>query len=240
MMKIVPNLITCLNVICGSVAILLVMYGRIEVAALFILLGMVFDFFDGLAARLLHVQSEMGKELDSLADMVSFGVAPAMLAHALIKQAFGVEGDLCGLTGWQYFCIGIPLIIPAFSAWRLAKFNLDTRQSYSFIGMPTPANALFWVSLVLTASVAPAFYARIWEYPWLLATLAVVLSVLLLAELPMFSFKFKNFSWKENSVRYIFLAIVVLMVAIGGLKMISFIIPLYVLLSLVSGRGKFN
>ena len=150
MKKHIPNLITSMNVVSGTFSIFMTMYGRLELAAGLILVAMVFDFFDGLTARLLHVKSEMGKELDSLADMVSFGVAPALLAHFLILAILPGQ-DMEYWAEWTVsmkIMLFFPLLIPAFSAYRLAKFNLDIRQATSFIGMPTPANALFWVSLV--------------------------------------------------------------------------------------------
>ena len=230
----IPNLITCLNVTSGTLAIFMVVYGDLFMAALLVLLAMIFDFFDGFVARLLHVKSELGKELDSLADVVSFGVVPALLAHMLIRGTLGEGADysLCA-----YFCLYIPVIIPAFSAYRLAKFNLDTRQSYSFIGMPTPANALFWVSLVLTAHFLPDFYASIWGFQWLLVCCVVLFSILLVVELPMFSLKVTDFSWRTNWNRYLYFVVLLLLVLLLQLRVISFVIPLYLLFSLLGMMG---
>ena len=139
MRKQIPNLITCMNVISGTLAIFLAMYGLLTAAAILILVGMVFDFFDGMTARLLHVKSEIGKELDSLADMVSFGVAPAILAYFLIVRELP-GGDFLHFATWtlgQQITAVMPVVIAPFSAYRLAKFNLDVRQATSFIGMPT-------------------------------------------------------------------------------------------------------
>ena len=132
MRKQIPNLITCMNVISGTMAVFMAMYDNLLVAALLVLLAMVFDFFDGFAARLLHVRSEMGKELDSMADMVSFGVVPAVMAHLLIKLSLlsGAQYSPDSSYSWvEYVLMYSPLLIPAFSAFRLAKFNLDTRQT---------------------------------------------------------------------------------------------------------------
>lgn len=231
MKKHIPNLITCLNVISGTLSIFMVMYDRIELAAALIIVAMVFDFFDGMAARLLHVKSEMGKELDSLADMVSFGVAPAILAHFLIKMTLfaGVPGDLQDLPVSQQVLLFSPLLIPAFSAYRLAKFNLDPRQSMSFIGMPTPANALFWVGLVFGFFYAPDLYITLFDSVWTLVLSVVILSILLICEVPMFSLKITGFGWKENKVRYCFLGSVILFSLLFGKAMIMCIIPLYIL-----------
>lgn len=235
MKKHIPNLITSLNVICGALAIIMIMNERIMLACYLILLAMIFDFLDGMVARLLHVKSDIGKELDSLADMVSFGLVPALLAHVLIKNLCVGEWNM-----WDYLLVYLPLIMPAFSAYRLAKFNLDTRQTLSFIGMPTPANALFWLSLVFTASYTPDFYISVWGHPWLLGVFVVLFSVLLIVELPMFSLKITDFSWKTNKVRYLYLGALVLLLAFFRLKAVSFAIPLYILFSLMGMRKKTN
>ena len=150
MKKHIPNLITCLNVTSGTVAIYAAFHGHLYLAAWLVILAMVFDFFDGFAARLLHVKSEMGKELDSLADMVSFGVMPSVMAFFLIRDLGYSGGELFAVNSWQGALMYVPFLVPAFSAYRLAKFNLDVRQTHSFIGLPTPSNALFWVMLVFT------------------------------------------------------------------------------------------
>lgn len=235
MKKHIPNLITCLNVICGAIAVFMAMYGYLEGACLFILIGLVFDFFDGLTARLLHVKSEMGKELDSLADVVTFGVAPAILAHMLIR--FALFGDepvvLRDLSLFHLIMIFIPVLIPAFSAYRLAKFNLDTRQTLSFIGMPTPATALFWVSLVFAYYHTPDMYEYLFGSIWVLVICVVILSILLICELPMFSLKLTSFSWQENKIRYIYLITLVILGVILELAALPFIIPLYILFSVI-------
>lgn len=244
MKKQIPNLITAANVVCGTMSIFMAMYGWLELAALFILAGMVFDFFDGMAARLLHVKSEMGKELDSLADMVSFGVAPAILAHFLLKMTLfgGVPGELADLPLWQRVMTFTPLLIPAFSAYRLAKFNLDVRQAMSFIGMPTPANALFWVSLIFGYFYTPELYIYLFDSVWTLVACVVILSVLLICELPMFSLKVVRLGWKDNKIRYSYFLSLILLAVVFGKAFIMFAIPLYILFAVIealaSASGK--
>ncbi|MDR2130009.1 MAG: CDP-diacylglycerol--serine O-phosphatidyltransferase [Odoribacteraceae bacterium] len=221
----VPNLITCLNVTCGAMAIFLVMHDRVFFAAACVLLAMVFDFLDGWFARWLRVTSEMGKELDSLADVVSFGVVPALLAHVLIKEALAGEFT----AWWASVLLYSPAVIPAFSAYRLAKFNLDTRQGHSFIGMPTPAHALFWVALIFSRRYTPALHDALWSSPWLLVACVLFFSVLLISGLPMFSLKIYSFAWRANRWRYSYFAVSLLLFLLFRVDMISFLIPLYVL-----------
>lgn len=242
MRKHIPNLITCMNVISGTLAIFMAMYGRLEWAAGLIVIAMVFDFFDGMTARLLHVKSDMGKELDSLADMVSFGVAPAILAHFLMLKILP-GNSMVYFAEWTIgmkvvvFC---PLVIPAFSAYRLAKFNLDPRQSTSFIGMPTPANALFWVSLVFGAAFSPELYACLFGNIYVLGGAALILSVLLVCELPMFSLKITGFGWAQNKIRYGYFICLIILFGFLGKAAILFMIPLYVLFTLLEACVKFT
>ncbi|MDR0941374.1 MAG: CDP-alcohol phosphatidyltransferase family protein, partial [Bacteroidales bacterium] len=193
MKKHIPNLITLCNLMCGVFAVIIVISGvaSYTVAAILIFCGAIFDFFDGFTARLLKVTSPIGKELDSFADLITFGFAPAAMLSAVIQHTmFGVtvmEYSASTPLVWQeYVLIIIPFIIVPFSALRLAKFNIDERQHHSFIGLPTPACALFFASLV--------FYPDLFS-PLLLAFLSIAFSLLLVAEIPMFSLKFKNFSW---------------------------------------------
>lgn len=240
MKKHIPNLITCMNVISGTLAIFVAMYGHLEIAVILILVAMVFDFFDGMAARLLHVKSDMGKELDSLADMVSFGLAPAILAYFLIlKELPG--GDLANFADWTWIekiLLFAPLLIPAFSAYRLAKFNLDVRQTTSFIGMPTPANALFWISLVFGSKYAPELYSSLFGHAWVLGVCVLILSVLLICELPMFSLKISGFGWKENKTQYIFFLILIVSAFLFGVATVIFVIPLYILFAVIGALSK--
>ena len=236
MKKHIPNLITGLNALSGSVALFIAMYGYAELAAVFILLGMFFDFFDGLTARLLLVKSEMGKELDSLADIISFGVAPAFLAHLLLRDIvfMGGEGNILDVGIGQQFLLFSPVLIPFFSAFRLAKFNLDVRQSHSFIGMPVPAHALFWVALIFAARYLPEIYAAFFGNAWVLVACIIILSLLLISELPMFSLKISGWGWKENKIQYLYFLTLIGIALIGGLSVILFIIPLYILFCVVN------
>lgn len=236
MKKHIPNLITCCNVLCGTLAIFMAMYGDLLTAASLVLAAMVFDFFDGYAARLLQVKSEMGRELDSLADVISFGVAPAILAHVLIKMTILSKARYSPESSFRWYEMVLmysPILIAAFSAYRLAKFNLDTRQTYSFIGMPTPAHALFWVGLVFTYSYRGELFGLIWGNTWVLFAAVILLSWLLISEIPMFSLKSTSFAWKENQVRYLYFGLLIVLTLVFGGSIVSFVIPLYVVFALV-------
>lgn len=237
MKKHVPNLITCMNVTSGTVALYAAFNGQLYIAAWLVILAMVFDFFDGFAARLLHVKSEMGKELDSLADVVSFGVVPSVLAFFLIYDLVCGEATV---QLWERGLMYVPLLIPAFSAYRLAKFNLDTRQAQSFIGLPTPSNALFWAMLVFTRYHEETFFLEMWGKPWLLALSALVLAILLISEIPMFSLKLTRFSWNGNSLLYCFLGATIIGFAFWGVKALSCMIPVYILISCYDFKKKLN
>ena len=203
-------------------AVMAALDGNVRSAFLWILGGAAFDFCDGLSARLLHAYSPVGKELDSLADLVTFGLAPALLCMGMLRQ-------FC----WP--CEYIPysaLILVAFAALRLAKFNLDERQATSFLGLAVPANALFWCGTALWVQDihGPAFIA------WILLALIIVFALLMVSELPMFSLKFKNLRWSDNSIRFIFLAGVIALILIFGLKGTAPAIVWYILLSVVTCR----
>ena len=217
MIRHLPNFLTCCNLICGCFAIVFLLEDRGVPAAYLVWAACVFDFLDGFVARLLKVSSPIGKELDSLADVVSFGVVPAMVMYRLI-------GANTAMESLPY----LAFMIAAFSALRLAIFNLDTRQSDSFIGLNTPANTLFITSLPLL----PA-HVGTWLYQdWLLATLTVVFSLLLVSPIEIFALKFKNFSWADNKLRFTFLGLSVLLVVILGITALPLIIILYIALSL--------
>lgn len=196
--KYIPNTITSCNLICGAIATGFAFHGEYRIAVLMIVLGAVFDFFDGMSARLLHVSSPIGKELDSLADDITFGLAPSAILFSVIKEMPCPDF----LTPVQACLPYVAFIMAAFSALRLAKFNLDERQSTSFIGLPTPANALFWGSLV----VGQHELLLSGQYNIVFLLLGILLfSYLLVAELPLFALKFKNLSWKDNWQKYVFL-----------------------------------
>ena len=225
----IPNTITSCNLFCGCIAVYMAFNANYEMAMLFIILGAVFDFFDGMSARLLHVSSAIGKELDSLADDVTFGLAPAAIAFSLFREVHVPEFlvPIAGILPYTAFLISI------FSALRLAKFNIDERQTSSFIGMPTPANALFWSSLVVGSHdflVSESFNAIY------LFILVVVMSLLLVAELPMFSLKFKDLSWAHNKVTYIFLMVCIPLLVIFRLSGPAAVIVWYIILSLATRK----
>ena len=199
-------------------------------ATRFIVLGAVFDFFDGMTARLLGVSSPIGKELDSLADVITFGFAPSAMVFTLISA-----NCTCDTTGCvSYILPFTAFLMAAFSALRLAKFNLDERQTMGFIGLPTPANALFWTSLILRVKDMNIPYL-----PWIGLALVLVSCWLLVCEIPMFALKFKSFAWKGNETRYTFILLSAVLLIIFQWTAFSIIIPLYILVSAgESLRGK--
>lgn len=196
--KSIPNAITCCNLMCGCMATGAAFYGNYQWAVLLIIIGAVFDFFDGMAARALGVSSPIGKELDSLADVITFGVAPSSILFYLFHQVHCPEL----LMPIRHIFPYSAFLMAAFSALRLAKFNLDTRQSTQFIGLPTPANALFWSSLVLGqhAFLVSQKFNAVFLFLFML-----LFCFLLVAEVPMLALKFKDFTWQNNREKYIFL-----------------------------------
>lgn len=224
----IPNIITCCNLISGCIATGAAFYGQYQWAVLMILIGATFDFFDGLTARFLGVSSPIGKELDSLADVVTFGVAPSSILFYLFHEVHCPEM----LMPCSKFLPYTAFLMAAFSAVRLAKFNLDTRQSTQFIGLPTPANALFWGSLVLGQH---AFLTSLRFNAVFLFLFMLFFCFLLVAEIPMLALKFKTFSWRDNKVKYIFL-LGALPCFLFGYSSFAAIILWYILLSLLSNK----
>lgn len=222
MKKHIPNLITCCNLLCGCIGIHLAYSGDLLLAPFLMVLGGLFDFFDGFAARLLKVSSPIGKELDSLADMVSFGLLPGVILLMLLLRVLPEDSPLA----YSAF------IIPIFSALRLAKFNVDERQAESFIGVPTPANALLIGSFPLIIAYQPAI-GQYLNQPYLLMGIGVVMSILLVSEIPLFALKFKSFAWKGNEVRYSFIAACIALLILGGYAGGALCILLYILLSII-------
>lgn len=198
--KYIPNTVTCCNLICGAAASGFAFHGEYKLAVLMIVLGAIFDFFDGMSARLLHVSSPIGKELDSLADDITFGLAPSAILFSVLKEMPFPEF----LEPARGFVPYLAFVMAAFSALRLAKFNLDERQTSSFIGLPTPANALFWGFLVVGLEQNNLLLSSSNNVLFLLAGI-FLLSYLLVAEIPLFALKFKTLSWKDNWPKYIFL-----------------------------------
>ncbi len=275
----IPNLITAGNMLCGVFAIILAFAGRIDIAPYFIFLAAVLDFFDGFVARLLKQQGELGKQLDSLADMISFGLAPGIIIMITLvisvsenemldlfsQWPMGIDmhdfkmRSLIGVNSFTAFSSlevsnwisgiaslknvnwipFVALIIPFFSMFRLAKFNIDTRQSESFIGLPTPANTIFFMAFPLLLNQYGGITG--WEHdlimwlvqPMVLIPIIVIMSVLLVSELPLFALKFKNFKWKGNGTRYVFLISCGILISTLLIWSIPIIVLLYLLLSFI-------
>ncbi|MCQ2266680.1 MAG: CDP-diacylglycerol--serine O-phosphatidyltransferase [Bacteroidaceae bacterium] len=228
MKKHIPNAITCCNLICGCLAVgsafASTLSGEYRMAFALIVLGAVFDFFDGFMARLLGVSGPMGKELDSLADVITFGFAPSAIAFSLLVHILP-EGPVSYLAFAAF-------LIAAFSALRLAKFNIDTRQSMGFIGLPTPANALFWGSLAMTLSTHAEFVNAHAQWVWVALLAGVLFSCwILVSEVPMFALKFHDYSWAHNRLRYSFMLLSALLLVALQWAGFAVIIVLYVLLS---------
>ncbi len=231
MKKEIPNLLTLANLACGMMGIYAVFNSDLEKATYFIVPALIFDFLDGFVARLLKVSSPLGKELDSLADMVTFGALPGFIMFQLLAQA-SCDPKVCtGLISNQYFPY-LGFLITLFSAYRLAKFNIDTRQSDTFIGLPTPANTIVIASLPLIASYQP----QLWQYinhPKVLAVICLVFSYLLVAELPLIALKFKNFGLKENIYRYSVVIASVLSILLFGVAGLPLSIILYIIIAIL-------
>jgi CDP-diacylglycerol--serine O-phosphatidyltransferase len=272
----IPNLFTATNMLCGVLALLFAFAGRIDVAPYFIFLGALLDFFDGFLARILKQQSELGKQLDSLADMITFGLAPGIIIMVLlIVQLHPITGDKSAeiatyemvyhanfhsnpqfiqmhyalnhfWSGLAHFSLNkrdlVPfsaLIIPFFSLFRLAKFNIDTRQVESFIGLPTPANTIFFMAFPLLLSTYGETTG--WEHdlivwliqPVVLLPIIVVMSFMLISELPLFALKFKSFKWQGNEVRYLFLISCGILIPLLWVWSIPIIVLLYLLFSFI-------
>ena len=236
--KHIPNFITCLNIISGSIAVMMAIKGELTVSVIFIFAAAIFDFFDGMAAHILKAYSPIGKDLDSLADMISFGLAPGMLMVVMMEYSlFGINVQaehFASLSLWEITFILSALLIPVFSALRLAKFNIDTRQSTSFIGLPTPANAIFIGALALiTEHGRNEPIDTLLLQPWILLVITIGMSLLLISELPLFSLKFRNFSWKENQIRFIFLGISAALILTLNIYGIAAAILIFILISLL-------
>ena len=240
MKKHIPNMITCCNLISGCIATVMAIYGDAGLALLWIVVGAVFDFFDGMTARLLHVSSPIGKELDSLADDVTFGVAPSAILYqqlSVMDWPAALQTTLVPYSSmtWAQVLSFAAFIMAAFSALRLAKFNLDERQAMGFIGLPTPANALYWGSLIVGT------HRWLDQLPGGVITLLVMMffsCYLLVSEIPMFALKFKQWGWKGNEVRYLFIISCVPLLAFFGITGIAIIIGWYVVLSILTQRKK--
>lgn len=241
MIKQIPNIITSLNLLCGCVAIMFAVSGDLVSASFFAFAGIFLDFFDGLAARVLNAQSQVGLQLDSLADVVTSGVLPGIVMVQLLSEALtGTSLDISAIfsstsnnTSIESYLPFIGLLIAVASGYRLAKFNVDTRQTTSFIGLPVPANTLLILSLPLILSFqASQQITEVILTPWFLIIITLVSCVLLNAEIPLFGLKFKTWNFKDNAVRYLFLIASILLLVVLKFIAIPIIIFLYILVSL--------
>lgn len=225
--KSIPNTITCLNLLSGCIAAVMAFQAKYDSALLFVLLSAVFDFFDGMAARALKAFSIIGKDIDSLADDISFGFVPGVIVYALLGE-MDYSSFMSPVAGWFPY---LGFLIAAFSALRLAKFNNDTRQTCSFIGLAVPANALLWASLASGCHD----WMLVHMHPLLMLCGIVLSCYLLVSEIPMFSLKFKSLKWKGNEVPFIFLLGCIPMLLLGK-SAFALIIAWYILLSVLSIR----
>jgi CDP-diacylglycerol---serine O-phosphatidyltransferase len=224
--KHLPNAITCANLFSGCVGIVLAFQGELVAAAYAIFLSAIFDFFDGLASRVLKSFSGIGKDLDSLADMVSFGVLPAVIMYQLLLQAHQIDK----VSSWLNF---IAFLIPVFSALRLAKFNVDTRQEENFVGVPTPANAILIASFPIILSHHNSFYTPYLLNPYILSCFIIIMCSLLVMEMPIMSLKFKNRDFNKNIYRYLLLLFSAILILFFKFAAVPVIIFIYITLSII-------
>jgi len=224
--KHLPNAITCANLFSGCIGIVFAFQGNLIAAAYAIFLSAIFDFFDGLASRVLKSFSGIGKDLDSLADMVSFGVLPAVIMYQLLLEAHQIDN----VSTYLNF---IAFLIPVFSALRLAKFNVDTRQSENFIGLPTPANAILIASFPLIIDHHNRYYTPYLLNPYILSVFIIIMCSLLVAEVPMMSLKFKNKDFNENIFRYLLLLFSAILILFFKFAAVPVVIFIYVTLSII-------
>ena len=220
----IPNIITCCNLFSGCIACVMALEGNFLMALLFIVLGATFDFFDGMVARLLKVASPLGVQMDSLADDVTFGLAPAAIVFSFMRTlplpAFLMPvGDYL-----PYYAF----VIAVFSALRLAKFNIDDTQTTEFCGLPTPANGLFCLSLAMLMAAGDISLGR-----WAIVAISVGMAYMLISPVRMFALKFKGFGWKGNEIRYSFIAVCILLIALFTRYAVPAIILLYMVVSAV-------
>ena len=221
-----PNAITCANLFSGCIGIVLAFKGELVAAAYAIFLSAIFDFFDGLASRVLKSFSGIGKELDSLADMVSFGVLPAVIMYQLFLEGTQIDK----ISTWLNF---IAFLIPVFSALRLAKFNVDTRQAENFIGLPTPANAILIASFPIIISHNNRYLTPYLLNPYVLSCFIIVMCSLLVVEMPMMSLKFKNRDFNENIYRYLLLLFSAILILFFKFAAVPVVILFYIILSVI-------
>ena len=230
----IPNTVTLLNLFFGACAVVAVLYGQFGLCFWLFFASLTADYFDGLLARSLRVNSNMGKELDSLADMISFGLLPGGVLYMLIRQSWagGTEADGIFWPATPAF------LVTLFSALRLAKFNLDSRQTEHFIGLPTPSSTIFCIGLMLIVENNSYGWGQAIDHPAFYYGVVVLLSYALVAELPMFSLKFKGGGWAGNEVKYIFAGLAILLLLLLQEAALSVVIVLYLVLSFILHRSK--
>lgn len=230
----IPNFLTLLNLISGSISIVMALTGESRVAGILLLIAFHCDIFDGMAARLLKVQSAIGKELDSLADVVSFGLAPAAILYMLGLQNMGYANyhDFNTVTDWV---LGLsPLLIPAFAALRLAKFNLDPEQGSRFIGVPTPANALLVLVIPLMLTGPRVYHLEeFFTHLWYVPVYSVLISALMVSPIPLYSLKLKGFGWSANRYTYAFLLLILPIIILFWHTGLYFTIWFYIIYAVI-------
>lgn len=232
MKKNIPNIITLLNLVSGSIALYMVLMGNPEPAMLFFTAAVVFDFADGLAARLLKATSEIGKQLDSLADLVSFGLVPAAMIFTLLQLSSDHPGNGFGeMVFIEKAMLVSVLIVPALAALRLAGFNLMPPSDF-FLGLPTPAFALFWTGIYYEFFSSGSFFGQA-VGGWFIWALMIVMSGLMVVPLPLLSLKFKSFGVRANSSRYLLLLFAVMVLIFTGIAGLPLVILTYIILSLL-------
>ncbi|MFO7617045.1 MAG: CDP-diacylglycerol--serine O-phosphatidyltransferase [Bacteroidales bacterium] len=225
----IPNTLTALNLFSGALATVFALQGALVPAAFLILAGFVFDLADGLVARLLRVQSELGKELDSLADLISFGMAPASVLFTIgAGQSGGLPWDFSQpFSSWWHTLI--PFLLPVFAGLRLARFNIDDRQKEHFIGLPTPANGLMVLALALAASYQPASFLVEWlQSGWFIPSYSLAVSALMVSPIRLYSLKMKGFTWRKSRFTYLLVILCLPLILLLGLTGIFLCIPAYV------------
>lgn len=230
--KHLPNILTCLNLLCGCVALVSAFHGNEVLLAAMIILAALFDFLDGLTARAFGAYSDLGKQLDSLADMVTFGAVPGMVLYNMMIRLS--ERELLGSNLLFELMKYFPFIVTVCAAYRLAKFNVDTRQANYFLGLPTPAAGIFISSFPLILRFDRFNLAPLFTNPYFIIAISIVISFLMISELPLFALKFKSLSWHENRIQFLFLIFSFLLLLFFGISGIPLIIVAYILFSILN------
>jgi CDP-diacylglycerol--serine O-phosphatidyltransferase len=224
----IPNVVTLLNLFCGCCATVAILYGQVELSLMLLVAGILADYLDGAVARMLDVKSMLGKELDSLADMVSFGLLPGAMLYYILQQEMSADASTLQLV-WRFTPV---FLITLFSALRLAKFNIDTRQTEHFLGLPTPSSSILVAGILAIYHFNSFGMAAIVSQPWFIYPLVLVLSWLLVSDVPMFNLKLSSFRWAGNEIRFIFAGIAVLLLILLGIAAPAVIIILYIIFNL--------